>query len=142
MSDIETQVRQSIQQTIQEGFDRGENPITTARKIRENVPAGRFVNAGSMYRSQLIARNETANLQREATLAAYRSNPNIVAVRLQDGIYGPPRSDGACISRDGDEVPVAEAGSVHPFHPMCTLGFEPVVRGSLPQQGPAEPALA
>ena len=142
MTDIESQVRQSIAAAIEQGFQRGENPLTTARKIREDVPAGRFVHAGSRYRSQLIARNETANLQREATLAAYRSNPNIEAVRLQDGIYGPPRSDGACMARDGDVVPIAEAGSVHPYHPMCSLGFEPVVRSSLPPQGPAEPALA
>ena len=141
MADIDAQVRASITQAIEQSFAAGENPITTARKIRELVPAGRFVNAGSKYRSQLIARNETQVLQREATLAAYRSNPNIEAVQLQDGIYGPPRSDSACIARDGDVVPIAQADSVHPYHIACTLGFLPVVVGKLPAQRPNEPTL-
>lgn len=142
MADIEAQVRDSITAAIQQGFDRGENPITTARKIREDVPAGRFVHAGSRYRSQLIARNETGTLQRLAAIAAYKSNPNIVAVRLTDGIYGPPRSDATCIARDGEILPISEADGALPLHPLCTIGVEPVVRSTLPPQGPAEPALA
>ena len=114
LKDIEPQVVKSITDAIQKGFDAGENPMVTARRIREDVPAGRFVHAGSRYRAELIARSETMRLQRDATLAAYESNPNITAVQLTDGIYGPPRSDGPCIARDGQIVPIEDADSVHP----------------------------
>jgi hypothetical protein len=93
------------------------------------VPAGRFVHAGPRYRSQLIARDQTARLQRQATLALYESNPRITHVRLRDGIYGPPRSDSECVARNGQIVPIDQAGSVHAEHPLCTLGYEPIVTG-------------
>lgn len=127
MPDLEPQVRDAIQRVIEQGLANGENPNATAKRIRDLVPAGRFVNAGSAYRSRLIARNETANAQRAAALASYRSNPRIGSVELRDGIYGPPRSDSECMARDGDVVPIEDAEAVHPLHPLCTLSFLPVV---------------
>jgi hypothetical protein len=127
VSDIEPQVREAIMRAIEEGFAAGENPTRTAERIAQSVPPGRFVKAGRKYRSELIARNETAELQRAATLAAYRSMPNVTAVKLRDGIYGPPRSDAECIERDGEIVPIDEVDRVQPFHINCTLGFAPVV---------------
>jgi hypothetical protein len=127
VSDIEPQVRMSIEAAITQGAERGDNPTLTARRIRDAVPDGRFVHAGGRYRSQLIARNETASLQREASLGLYESNDHIKRLRIRDGIYGPPRSDQTCMDRDGEIIPIEQARSTHPYHPLCTLGFEPVI---------------
>lgn len=124
--DFEPQIRQSIIQAIEAGLQAGENPSQTAERIRRNVPAGRFTKAGSQYRSRLIAHNETAEMLRQSSLAAYRSNPRVSAIKLRDGIYGPPRSDSFCIDRDGDVVPIAAAPP--PAHVNCTLGYLPVVQ--------------
>lgn len=134
MRDIEPQVRASIMEAIRQGLAAGDAPSKTAQRIRDRVPAGRFLHAGSRYRAQLISREETSRAQREATLASYESNPHITHVELRDGIYGPPRSDGPCIARDGQIVPIGEARSVHPYHILCTLGYGPVVSGALPAQ--------
>jgi hypothetical protein len=137
LRDIEPQVRESILHVVQEAVAAGENPVKTSQRIRALVPAGRFVRAGARYRALLIAQTETANLQRATALALYESNPNVTHVRLRDGIYGPPRSDSECIARNGQIVPIEDAAAVHPFHPRCTLGFEPVVSG-VALQGSAE----
>lgn len=142
MADIDEQVRETIAKAIEDGFAAGENPTVTGRRIRDQVPAGRFVHAGSKHRANLIARDQTAQLQRSAAVALYQSNPNIVAVRARDGIYGPPRSDAQCMARDGEIVPIDQADSLVPFHPLCTLGVEPVVRGTLPPAPSREPQLA
>jgi len=138
--DIEPQVRSGIEQAIQQGLAAGDNPTKTARRIRDMVPAGRFVNAGPKYRAELIARNETAGLQRQAILGGYESNPHVTAIRVRDGIYGPPRSDETCMARDGDTVPIGEASSVLPDHPLCSLSYDPVVSLAMPQYA-EQPAL-
>lgn len=127
LRDVEPQVRRAVRSAIEEGYAAGEHPSKIAQRIRESVPAGRFTKAGPSYRARLIARDQTAEMQREAALGAYESNPHIKKVRIRDGIYGPPRSDAQCIERDGQEVPIGEARSVAPYHPQCTLGFEPIV---------------
>ena len=124
--DIEPQVRAAILKAVEEGLAKGDNPQRTADRIRKSVPAGRFTKAGSGYRSQLIAQDQTGAMMYEASLAAYRSNPNVTAIKLRDGIYGPPRSDSFCIGRDGDVVPLSEAPAR--AHPRCTLGATPVVQ--------------
>lgn len=139
--DIERQARLAILEAIRQGLANGDNPTRTARRIRELVPAGVFVHAGSKYRAQLIARTETSKLMLAAQAAAYQSNPHITAVRLRDGIYGPPRSCQACIARDGTEVPIHQAGTVRMLHPLCSLSLEPVVSGALRERA-TEPAPA
>lgn len=125
-TDLEPQIRRALNKVLEDAFAAGENPEEAARRIRELVPAGRFVNAGSKYRAQLIAKDVTARMQRTVARVAYEDMSNVVALRLRDGIYGPPRSDAFCMERDGkvvgfDEIPDAD-------HPQCTLGYEPVVR--------------
>lgn len=125
-TDLEPQIRRALNKVLEDAFAAGENPEEAARRIRELVPAGRFVNAGSKYRAQLIAKDVTARMQRAVARAAYEDMSHVVAMRLRDGVYGPPRSDAFCIERDGkivgfDEVP-------EPAHIQCTLGYEPVVR--------------
>ena len=125
--DLTPQVKTAIQRAIEEGHLAGAHPTKVAQQIEQMVPAGRFVNAGSKYRAQLIARDQTANMQRQATLAAYQQMPSVTAIRVRDGIYGPPRSDATCMARDGNIVPIEDAASIEPYHPACSLGFEPVV---------------
>ena len=137
MRDIEPQVRASIMEAIRQGLAAGDSPTKTAQRIRDRVPAGRFVHAGSRYRAQLISREETANAMRAAMLASYRSNPHITHLELRDGIYGPPRSDAQCMARDGEVVPISDPPA--PYHPLCTLSFSPVVSGVVPD---APPVLA
>jgi hypothetical protein len=65
---------------------------------------------------------------RESSLAAYEAMENVSHVETQDGVYGPPRSDEFCMERSGQVLPVATAGlTVKSAHPLCTLGFNPVV---------------
>lgn len=130
--DLEPQVKAAILKAIEEGLDAGDSPIKTAARIRHLVPAGRFVHAGPKYRAELIARDVTAELQRQASVILYQGMGDVIALRLRDGVYGPPRSDAECIARDGTEVPIAEANTVKPRHPLCTLGFEPVVSNVQP----------
>jgi 2'-5' RNA ligase len=126
--DIEPQVRDAITRAIDEGLRAGDNPERTAQRIREMVPAGRFVHAGPAYRSRLIARQETLHLQRLASLAAYESSPRIESVRVRDGIFGEPRSDEECIDRSGETIPLDEATALAPeLHPQCTVSYDPVV---------------
>jgi hypothetical protein len=131
MRDIEPQVRAQILDAIQSGLAAGENPLKTANRIRAQVPAGRFVHAGARYRSRLIARDQTASMQRQAAVAAYQSNPHITGVELVDGVYGPPRSDQDCMDRDGETLPIDQASDAQPLHPLCTLGINPIVGGSI-----------
>ena len=145
VSDIEPQVRAAIMQAIRAGFAAGDNPEKIAGRIRSLVPAGRFVHAGSPYRARLIAREETAAAQRASILAAYRTNPNITAVQLRDGIYGPPRSDTECMDRDGERVPIDDVESVAPYHPLCTISYNAVVSAPerrLSHVSPAAPSLS
>ena len=142
MADIAPQVRASILQAVKAGLERGENPVKTADRIRQDVPAGRFVHAGPRYRSRLIARNETAEMMRAAALSAYQSNPHITAVRVRDGIFGAPRSDGQCVARDGQTVAIADAASVVPYHPQCTLSLDPVVTGIILPAAPTPAPVA
>jgi 2'-5' RNA ligase len=128
LRDLEPQVRESVEASILEGLRAGENPVKTAARIRQNVPKGRFRHAGARWRAQLIARNETANLQRQATLATYATVPYIDHVEVSDGIYGPPRSDEVCIHRAGEVVPLDEAITIAPaLHPLCTVSYNPIV---------------
>lgn len=125
--DIEPQIRAAIMQAVKDGLAAGDNPTKTAARIKDMVPSGKFVKAGSQYRSRLIARNETGDMQRSAVVASYQSNPNITDVRVRDGIFGPPRSDEFCTARDGDIVPIDEVETVLPHHPLCSLSLDPVV---------------
>lgn len=128
ITDVSPQVRDSIERAIREGVAAGDNPVKTGQRIRENVPKGRFVHAGVPYRAQLIAREETATLMRASSVAAYEAMGNVAELEAVDGIYGPPRSDQFCMDRSGTRVPIREAKDlIRPAHPLCTLGWNPVV---------------
>lgn len=125
--DIEPQVRGAIVAAITSGVQNGENPLQVASRIKASVPQGRFTRVGAAGRAQLISRDQTANMQRKATLGIYKSSDHVKGVIVRDGIYGPPRSDAVCMDRDGEEVPIDKADGILPNHPLCTLGFDPII---------------
>jgi SPP1 gp7 family putative phage head morphogenesis protein len=123
--DIVGDTRSAVFRVLEQGIDGGLGPRDMARLFRDIIPEGRFVNAGSRYRAQLIARTETLHAQRMASLERYRAN-RIHMVMMFDG-----ESDEYCASRDGEIVTVDDAwGEMTNSHPNCVLAFGPI--GGLP----------
>lgn len=119
--DLQTDTRRALQRAIRDGTDAGDNPITVARRIRDEIPAGRYVNAGAKYRATLIARTETITAQRIASLDAYEDSPVVTGARALDG-----DSDETCAARNGQEFTI-EAARREEEHPNGTLTWLPVV---------------
>lgn len=133
--DIEPQVRENVKSAILEGAKAGDTPARTADRIRQSVPAGRFRLAGSKWRAQMIARDETANMQRQASVASYEQMDGVSHLQVSDGVYGPPRSDEPCMHRDGEVLRVEDAlTAAKALHPLCTVTYSPIVQGSLPER--------
>lgn len=121
--DISGEVKDSLFRALDAGRGEGLNPRDVAKLIEDEVPKGRFVEAGSKYRSQLIARTETLHAQRTCSLAMYRESPEIKKVIAFDGDY-----DDECVSRNGTEYTFDEADVENAItHPNCVLAFAPVV---------------
>lgn len=125
--DLETDTRDSVMRAISEGTDAGDNPTEVAKRIREQVPAGRFVNAGAKYRADLICRTETLNAQRLAALHAYDDSDVVTGAQAIDG-----DDDEDCAERNGKTFTIADAlVETTKEHPNGTLTWVPVV-GDLP----------
>ena len=71
------------------------------RRIRDYVPAGRFVNAGPEYRSKLIARTESKWAQNKVHLEIYRHSEFVTGCMAFDAQLGADSSDPDCIARNG-----------------------------------------
>lgn len=124
--DIDEQVKDAIFRALADGREAGDGPVAIARRIRQYVPAGRFVNAGPKYRAELIARTETIVAQRLSSIAAYRATDTVKACEIRDGLLAD--SDAECEARDGDVVSFDDAESLAlSEHPLGTLAFSPVV---------------
>lgn len=118
--DIAQETKETIFDVMDKAREDGINPRQAARLVREHVPAGRFVNAGSKYRSELIARTEVLNAQRQASLDGYRQ-AEITLVQAFDG-----ESDEECSARNGEDFTLADAQiEADSTHPQCVLGFAP-----------------
>lgn len=125
MLDIKKQLRGSIYKALADAREAGEGWKEAAARIRSYVPGGRFIKAGAGYRSQLIARTETANAQRQIALASYKAHPEVEKVEILDGLLD--SSDPECISRNGSVVGFTEAdGLASDEHPNGTMQFLPV----------------
>ena len=124
--DITGDTRRAIFRSLADGRAAGEGPAALGRRIRSQVPAGRFTNAGAKYRANLIARTETLHAQRVSSLEAYRASDvvtGIVAFDNQTG-YG----DEECVARDGRVFTFEEAeAEMAAEHPQGTLNFAPNV---------------
>lgn len=124
--DLTVSTRDAILRAIAQGRADGLGPMAVARLIRDEVPAGRFSNAGPAYRAQLIARTETKFAQNLSSIAAYRESDNVTAVMAFDARLG--ETDADCELRDG-QVMTFEAAelAMAEEHPNGTLSFAPVV---------------
>lgn len=78
-------MRSCVAEAIREGLEAGESPVQVAERIRQSVPRGRFRLAGQRWRAGLIARTETASLQRQAALDSYRATPSLTHVQSEGG---------------------------------------------------------
>ena len=126
--DIEGDTRKSIFRALHEGRSAGEGADPLARRIRSEVPAGRFHKAGPAYRSKLIARTETKWAQNTSSLVAYENSADITKVVAYDAQLGASRSDPDCIARNGREFLIKDAKvELSKEHPNGTLSFAPIV---------------
>jgi hypothetical protein len=121
LMDITRDVKESLFKVIDLGRERGLNPRDTGRLIREYVPRGRFIHAGSGYRSQMIARTEVLHGQRFASLSIYESSPVVKGAVAFDGDH-----DDECAARNGQVFSFEEAFTIiDATHPQCVLAFGP-----------------
>jgi HK97 family phage portal protein len=121
--DIPGTTKTALFTVIDEGNQNGWDPIRIARSIREDVPAGPFVNAGPTYRAQLISRTETRWAQNASSIALYRENDSVQGCVAMDGTGDPD-----CASRDGQEYSFDDAEiEMNSEHPNGTLAFAPVI---------------
>ena len=124
--DITGETRQAIFRSLADGRAAGEGPPALARRIRADVPAGRFTNAGAKYRANLIARTETLHAQRVSSLEAYRASDVVTGVVAFDNQTG--YGDEECVARDGRVFTFEEAeAEMASEHPQGTLNFAPNV---------------
>jgi len=120
--DIGRDTKESLFKVIDLSREQGLGPRQTGRLIRDMVPRGRYVNAGSSYRATMIARTEALHGQRIASIETYRQSPVVKELVAFDGDH-----DGECAARNGQvfsfDDAEAEADSTHP---QCVLAFGPV----------------
>ena len=125
--DITRDTRQAIFRSLADGRAAGEGPPALARRIRSQVPAGRFTNAGPKYRAQLISRTETKYAQNVSSLQTYRQSDVVTGLLAFDNQTG--FGDDECVARDGRIFTFDEAESeLATEHPQGTLSFGPVTR--------------
>ena len=120
--DIAGQTRESIFQALRAGSEAGEGIPQLARRIRADVPAGPYRNAGAKYRAQLIARTEVAEAQNLSAYETYRASDVYVGVIISDG-----DEDELCAEVNGRRMTFAEYEQIgFTAHPNCTRSAAPI----------------
>ena len=134
--EVARDTREAIIRGVAAGREASLGPIAVARQIRDEVPAGRFVNAGPKYRAELIARTETKYAQNVSSLETYNGADTVEAVIAFDARLG--ESDEDCEARNGQTFTFEEAeAELASEHPNGTLSFAPLVADSLQTTGAA-----
>ncbi|MEE8465150.1 MAG: phage portal protein, partial [Dehalococcoidia bacterium] len=124
LMDIEEETKRAIFRALEEGRALGEGPPALTRRIREQVPAGRFGKAGPQYRSSMIARTETKFAQNASSLEIYKASDVVTGMLAFDNQTG--FNDDDCTLRDGKTFTFPEAESeMNAEHPNGTLSFAP-----------------
>lgn len=119
--DMTDETRRAIFNLINDAVYAGWDNKTIAQNIKEYVPQGRFVNAGSRYRAEMIARTEMMQAQNRAALDRYRNSSVVIGVTAYDG-----DGDPICIARNGKHFTLDEAQrELGITHPNCVLCFGP-----------------
>ncbi len=122
--DLEAGVKRTLFDTLTEGRAAGEGPPALARRIRDDIPRGRWSDV--RIRSRVIARTETAFAQNISTIERSR------AADLQRALVFDNRTgfdDEICPGLDGIEVTLEEAEALAVAeHPNGTRSFSPIVQ--------------
>ncbi|MEE8466037.1 MAG: phage portal protein, partial [Dehalococcoidia bacterium] len=122
--DIEEGTKRAIFRALEEGRSLGEGPPALIRRIRDQVPAGRYGKAGSQYRSSMIARTETKFAQNASSLEIYKASDVVTGMLAFDNQTG--FNDIDCTLRDDKVFTFDEAESeMNAEHPNGTLSFAP-----------------
>ena len=125
--DITGDTRRAIFRSLADGRAAGEGPAALGRRIRSQVPAGRFTNAGPKYRAQLISRTETKFAQNQSSIATYRQSDVVTGLLAFDNQTG--YDDAECIARNGRVFTFEQAeAEMASEHPNATLSWGPVTR--------------
>jgi HK97 family phage portal protein len=121
--DIEKQTKQAIMRAIAKGREDKLDPNAIAQLIAEEVPKGRFVKAGAVYRAELISLTEVKYAQSKAAIAVYEASQHIKECIAFDGT-----GDEECAARNGETYSFADAeAEAEEEHPNGNLAFAPVV---------------
>lgn len=123
--DLAESTKEALFNALLDGRVLGEGQAELGRRIRSQVPAGRFVNVGPKYRSELIAGTETRNAQRLSAMSAYREAgaTHVLAFDAQGG----GDTDLHCELRNGRTFTLDEFDQeIADAHPNCTLSGAPV----------------
>ena len=127
--DITGETRQAIFRSLADGRAAGEGPPALARRIRSQVPAGRFSNAGPKYRAQLIARTETKYAQNVSSLQTYRQSDVVTGLLAFDAQIVGGQTDAECQARNGTVYTFEDAERETALeHSNGTLSWGPVTR--------------
>ena len=125
--DITGDTRRAIFRSLADGRAAGEGPPALARRIRSQVPSGRFTNAGPRYRAQLIARTETKYAQNVSSLQTYRQSDVVTGLLAFDAQLGDTDAD--CEARNGQVHSFEDAErETEREHSNGTLSWGPVTR--------------
>ncbi len=125
--DITRDTRQAIFRSLADGRAAGEGPPALARRIRSQVPAGRFTTAGPRYRANLIARTETKYAQNVSSLQTYRQSDVVTGLLAFDAQLGD--TDAECQARNGQVFSFEDAERETALeHSNGTLSWGPVTR--------------
>ena len=124
--DIMGETRQAIFRSLADGRTAGEGPPALARRIRSQVPAGRFTTAGPQYRAQLISRTETKFAQNQSSIATYRQSDVVTGLLAFDAQLGD--TDAECQARNGQVFSFEDAErETAQEHSNGTLSWAPQV---------------
>lgn len=131
--DILEPTRHALFEAIVDARSQGEGPIDLARRIRQYVPAGRFVGLeaeregrGVAYRSELIGRTETTYARNVSAIAA-GGQAGFDRYLVFDARLGP--TDAECEALDGEIVDAQRAAElIAEEHPNGTRSISPVPR--------------
>jgi phage portal protein BeeE len=122
--DLTSSTRDKLFEVLAEAQEIGLGPKETARRIREIVPAGPW--SSPKVRSEIIARHEVLNAQRQSTLQAYNSMDNVQQVMVFDDRIG--FGDDICSALDGTIVSLEDAEALaEDEHVNGTRSFAPYV---------------
>jgi hypothetical protein len=121
--DISEDTKKALFNVVNDAIYEGWDNKKIGRAIRDYVPQGRFVNAGSRYRAEMIARTEMMQAQNRAALNRYKAANTVKGVTAFDG-----DGDPTCMARNGRHYTIAQAErELGNTHPNCVLVFGPRV---------------